>query len=195
MKMSTRFSFLPNLLTILRLMLVVPVGYSVMQARFDIALALFLFAAISDMVDGWLARRFAWESNLGRLLDPAADKLLLLVAVVALMLVGVLPEWAGIALIARDVILLAAAGIYRYLIGYLTPQPTFFGKACSAAIMVLIAMLLFAQADVPFLSEFARWCIEFGAVLIVVTLSLASLGEYLWTFGTHGIALLRARGR
>ena len=173
----------------------VPVGYSVMTGHFEVALGLFLFAAISDMVDGWLARRYAWESSLGRLLDPVADKLLLLTAVFTLMVVDVLPGWAGIALIARDFVLVVAAGVYRYLIGYLTPAPTFFGKACIAAIMVLIVMLLFAQVQVPYLSEFSRWCIEFGAVLIVVTLSLASLGEYLWTFGTHGIALLRARGK
>ncbi len=193
--MNTCFSFLPNLLTIIRLLLVVPVGYGVMRGHFEVALGLFLLAAISDMVDGWLARRFAWESSLGRLLDPAADKLLLLIAVVTLMLVGVLPMWAGIALIARDFVLVVAAGIYRHLIGYLTPAPTFFGKACITAIMVLIAMLLFTQVQVPYLSEFSRWCVEIGLVLIVVTLSLASLIEYLWTFGTHGIALIRARGK
>lgn len=193
--MNACFSFLPNFLTLIRLLLVVPVGYGVMLGHFGIALGLFLFAALSDMVDGWLARRFAWETSLGKLLDPAADKLLLLMALVTLMLADVLPYWAGIALLARDLVLVIAAGIYRYLVGYLNLAPSFFGKTCVAAIMVLIAMLLFTQVQVPYLSEFSRLCVEFGLVLIVVTLSLASLIEYLWSYGTHGIALLRARGR
>lgn len=192
--MNTRFSFLPNLLTIIRLLLVVPVGYCIMRGNFEVVLGLFLFAAMSDLVDGWLARRYAWESSLGRVLDPAADKLLLLIAVVTLVFADVLPRWAGIALVARDLVLLAAAGIYRFLIGYLTPAPTFFGKACITANMVLIVMLLLTQVQVPYLSEFSRLCVDFGVVLVVVTLSLASLVEYLWSFGSHGIALLRARG-
>ncbi len=193
--MNACFSFLPNFLTLIRLFLMMPVGYSVIRGYFGIALGLFLFAAVSDLVDGWLARRYAWETSLGKFLDPLADKLLLLVALVALMFADVLPYWAGIALLGRDLALMVAAGIYRHLVGYLNLAPSFFGKTCVAAIMVLIAMLLFTQVQVPYLSEIARWCVEFGLVLIVVTLSLASLVEYLWSYGTHGVALLRARGR
>lgn len=191
--MSVRFSHLPNILSVIRLLLVLPVGLFLVEGRFEAALALFLFAALSDLVDGWLARRFAWESSLGRVLDPTADKLLLLVSLIALSLVGVLPFWATLALVGRDLVLLTAAGIYRYLIGYLTPAPTFFGKSCSAAIMVLVVVLLLTQMQVPYLSEISRWCVDFGLVLVVVTLSLASLVEYLWNYGTHGIALLKAR--
>ena len=191
--MSVCFSHLPNILSVIRLLLVLPVGLFLVEGRFEAALALFLFAALSDLVDGWLARRFAWESSLGRVLDPTADKLLLLVSLIALSLVGVLPFWATSALVGRDLVLLTAAGIYRYLIGYLTPAPTFFGKSCSAAIMVLVVVLLLTQMQVPYLSEISRWCVDFGLVLVVVTLSLASLVEYLWNYGTHGIALLKAR--
>ena len=191
--MNAYFSYLPNVLTLIRLLLVPPVGFYIVQGWFELALALFLFAALSDLVDGWLARRFAWESSLGRVLDPAADKLLLLVALCTLALAEVLPLWAAFALVGRDLILLIAAAIYRYLIGYLAPAPTFFGKSCVAAIMVLIVMLFFTEIEVRYLSEFSRLCIGFGLVLVVVTLSLASLVEYLWNYGTHGIALLKAR--
>ena len=191
--MRSYFSYLPNALTAIRLMLVPPIGFYIAQGWFELALALFLFAAVSDLVDGWLARRFAWESNLGRVLDPAADKQLLVVALATLTLAGVLPLMATLALVGRDLVLLCAAAIYRYLIGYLTPAPTFFGKSCSAAIMVLIVVVLLTHIQIPLLSELARWSVEFGLVLIVVTLSLASLVEYLWNYGTHGIALLKAR--
>ena len=191
--MRSYFSYLPNALTAIRLLLVLPIGAYIAEGWFDLALALFLFAAVSDLVDGWLARRFAWESSIGRVLDPAADKLLLVVSLVTLTVAGVLPLIATLALVGRDIVLLGAAAIYRYLIGYLTPAPTFFGKSCSAAIMVLIVVVLLTQVQVPLVSELARWCVEFGLVLIVVTVSLASLLEYLWNYGTHGIALLKAR--
>jgi len=191
--MRSYFSYLPNALTAIRLLLVLPIGVYIAEGWFDLALALFLFAAVSDLVDGWLARRFAWESSIGRVLDPAADKLLLVVSLVTLTVAGVLPLIATLALVGRDIVLLGAAAIYRYLIGYLTPAPTFFGKSCSAAIMVLIVVVLLTQVQVPLVSELARWCVEFGLVLIVVTVSLASLLEYLWNYGTHGIALLKAR--
>ncbi len=191
--MRRYFSYLPNALTVIRLALVAPVGFHIAQGWFEVALALFLFAAVSDLVDGWLARRFAWESSIGRILDPTADKLLLVVALVTLTLADVLPLIATLALVGRDIVLLCAAGMYRYLIGYLTPAPTFFGKSCSAAIMVLIVVILLTQVQVLYLSEMARWLVEFGLVLVVVTLSLTSLIEYLWNYGTHGIALLKAR--
>ncbi len=191
--MRSYFSYLPNALTAIRLLLVLPIGLCIAERWFDLALALFLCAAVSDLVDGWLARRFAWESSIGRVLDPTADKLLLVVSLVTLTVAGVLPLIATLALVGRDIVLLGAAAIYRYLIGYLTPAPTFFGKSCSAAIMVLIVVVLLTQVQVPFVSELARWSVEFGLVLIVVTVSLASLLEYLWNYGTHGIALLKAR--
>ena len=191
--MKVYFSQLPNLLTAVRLLLVLPVGFYILEGWFEVALSLFLFAALSDLIDGWLARRFAWESSIGRVLDPAADKLLLLVALISLTLADVLPLLAAIALVGRDLVLLGAAAIYRVLVGYLTPAPTFFGKSCVAAIMVLIVMLMLTEVEVPLLSEVSRWCVDFGLVLVVVTLSLASLIEYLWNYGTHGIALLKSR--
>ena len=191
--MNAYFSHIPNFLTLVRLLLVVPVAYSILQGWYAAALLLFLFAALSDLVDGWLARRFAWESSFGRLLDPVADKLLLLVVLVTLAANEVLPVWACLAFIGRDLVLIITAGAYRYLIGYLTPAPTFFGKSCTAAIMSLTVMLLLTQLDVWLLSAFSVWCIEVGAILVVATVSLGSLLEYLWTYGTHGIALLLSR--
>lgn len=185
--------YIPNLLTLLRLLLVVPVGLSILGGFYGAALGLFLLAAISDLVDGWLARRYAWESSFGRLLDPVADKLLLVTVLVTLTVKGVLPLWACILFLGRDLVLLIAAGIYRYVIGYLTPAPTFFGKSCVAAIMVLTVVLLLTQFEVWLLSSFSTWFVGLGAVLIVATVSIGSLVEYLWTYCSRAIAVLRSR--
>ncbi len=193
--MKTHFSSLPNLLTLVRFLLVAPVGYSVLMGHFEIALALFLFASLSDLIDGWLARRFAWESSLGRLLDPAADKILLLTVLISLTLSDVLPMWAGVTLVLRDVLLLMAAATYRYLVGYLRLAPSVFGKLCLAAIMTLVVMLLFTRVDIPFVSQFSKLCVDWGLVSVVTVVSFVSLIEYLWSYGTDGVAQLRARGR
>lgn len=191
--MNALAPYIPNLLTLLRLLLVVPVGWSIMSDFYGTALCLFLFAAISDLVDGWLARRYAWESSFGRLLDPVADKLLLVTVLVTLTFNHVLPVWACILFLGRDLVLLVAAGLYRYFIGYLTPAPTFFGKSCVAAIMVLTVVLLLTELEVWLLSAFSTWFVSLGAVLIVATISLGSLLEYLWSYGSRAFAVLHSR--
>jgi len=84
---------LPNVLTALRLVLVPPILILLVESRYGIALALVIVAGISDALDGWLARRFGWQSRIGGILDPLADKLLLVGTYVTLGLLGHLPAW------------------------------------------------------------------------------------------------------
>jgi len=76
--------FLPNLLCVLRLLLVYPVAHGILQGHYPQVLALFAIAAFTDGLDGFLAKRFGWESELGRVLDPLADKLLLVTVFICL---------------------------------------------------------------------------------------------------------------
>ena len=86
-------SDIPNLITVVRILLVVPVAWALLQQQYVIALVLFFVAGVSDGLDGFLAKQFNWTSRLGAILDPLADKALLVTCYAALAWVGLLPVW------------------------------------------------------------------------------------------------------
>lgn len=121
-------AWLPNALTVLRLALTPAIFVAIVQGRWWLALALLVIAGGSDWLDGVLARRFGWQTRLGSLLDPVADKLLFLAVFVALVGAGLMPLWlAGLA-IARDAIIVAGATFYNYQVEKLTGNATWLGK-------------------------------------------------------------------
>ena len=84
---------IPNLITALRILLIAPIAVSLLHHRLLVALGLFFVAAVSDLLDGFLAKRFSWQSTLGGVLDPAADKLLLATSFVVLAVMHLVPLW------------------------------------------------------------------------------------------------------
>src|SRR5271170_1739301 len=115
---------LPNLICLLRIALIWPVLAGLHAGAPLVALALFIAAAISDGLDGYLAKRFSWTSNLGRFLDPLADKLLLVVVFVESAWLGLVPWWLTAAVVARDVMIGVGALIFRLWFGPLHGRPT-----------------------------------------------------------------------
>ena len=100
---------IPNLITVARVLLVIPTAWCLVVARYEEAVALMAVAGASDAVDGWLARHFNWVSRFGTALDPLADKILVGVLFIVLTVEGALPLWvAGIA-IGRDLVILGGA--------------------------------------------------------------------------------------
>ncbi|UFN47528.1 CDP-alcohol phosphatidyltransferase family protein [Roseomonas sp. OT10] len=96
---------IPNAITFLRLCAVPAVVWCILQHRLDLAFLLFVAAGISDAVDGWWARTFQVRSTLGALLDPVADKALLVSVYVTLAVIDVLPDWLAILVVFRDVLI------------------------------------------------------------------------------------------
>src|SRR3954464_5920216 len=106
---------IPNVITVVRVLLVIPITWCLFEAQYLQALVLMAVAGASDAIDGWLARRFDWITRFGAALDPMADKILVGVLFVALTVQGKLPLWvAGIA-IARDLVIVAGAVTYRMM--------------------------------------------------------------------------------
>ena len=105
--MSLRW--LPNAISLLRIGLILPILYSVVTERYTIALAMFVFAALSDGLDGWLAKHFGWHSRFGALLDPIADKLLVAGMFVTLYVGDFIPLWLAAVVILRDVVIIGGA--------------------------------------------------------------------------------------
>src|SRR5829696_7536607 len=143
--MSSRIVTVPNLLTIFRMVLI-PVFVSLLfYQRFYWALAVFILAGVTDGLDGLLARRFNQKSQLGTILDPIADKLLLVTAFVTLSLPSVMsrsmlppphvdlhlpvPFWVTTAVISRDVFILVGAAAINIVTGFRNFRPSRLGKA------------------------------------------------------------------
>ena len=117
-------SSLPNLICILRIALAVPVVWALVHGHFGLTLALFAIAAVSDGLDGYLAKRFDWTSETGKVLDPVADKLLLVSVFITLTLLGLVPVWLAVAVVLRDLVIGGGAAVYRWLFGPLEGHPT-----------------------------------------------------------------------
>jgi cardiolipin synthase (CMP-forming) len=133
---------IPNLITILRLILVPAVVLAMLQARWDWAFAGFLVAGISDGVDGFIARRFNQQSTLGAYLDPVADKVLLVSVFVVMGFIGELPLWLVVTMVSRDALIICAVLLSTIMAHPVEMKPLCVSKANTAAQIVLAAVVL-----------------------------------------------------
>jgi cardiolipin synthase len=139
---------LANWLTLLRILLI-PVFVSLLvYRRPGPALVVFAVAALTDLLDGWVARRWHDQSTLGAFLDPMADKLLLTASFVTLTYLKVLPFWIAAVVISRDAILVLGALLVYMLGGRIRPRPTWAGKAATLfQVLAVLAGLLARYFD------------------------------------------------
>ena len=98
-----KLKYIPNMICVVRILLVAPIVTYLAEERYGLALILILIAGLSDALDGYLARRFDWRTRLGGLLDPAADKLLMFSVFVTLTWMGWVPVWFTAIVVGRDV--------------------------------------------------------------------------------------------
>ena len=136
---------IPNLICVIRIILVAPIIWSLIDGRYGLALALTLVAGLSDALDGYLARRFDWKSWLGGLLDPAADKLLMFSLFVTLTCLGWVPAWFTAIVIGRDLVIIAGTIAYKVLVGPLEGNPTLVSKT-NTVLQILYALFTITHA-------------------------------------------------
>ena len=157
--MSSRIITVPNLLTVFRMVLI-PVFVSLLfYQRFLLALAIFIVAGVTDGLDGLLARRFDQKSSLGTILDPIADKLMMVTSFVVLSMRSVFPQpipshlpipfWVTIAVISRDVFILVGAAAINIVTGFRGFRPSMLGKINTTVQIVAIGAIMLA-ASVPY---------------------------------------------
>ncbi|MBO0902968.1 CDP-alcohol phosphatidyltransferase family protein [Jiella sonneratiae] len=133
---------IPNLISIARLLVVPVMIWALIDGRFAVAFWLFVIAGVSDAVDGAIARHFNQQSALGLYLDPMADKALLSTVYIGLALLQRLPDWLAIAVVSRDV-LIVAAFMLSYVMGLpVAVRPLFVSKLTTAAQICLAAGVL-----------------------------------------------------
>lgn len=177
---------LPNLLTASRLFLAPFVAWRLALHDVEGAFWLFLVAAITDLLDGWLARLLDQKSDFGALLDPIADKVMLLTTLSFLAFTGLLPLWLLWLILARDGVILAGALAYRRLTGGLKITPILTGKLTIALEFVLVSWVLAEDG----LSLGLAWGIQ---PLLMLTAGVGVLSglRYVWIWSSKTAAHLR----
>lgn len=146
---------IPNLLSVLRIILIVPVVWLLLDGAYGWALLVFAVAGFTDGLDGYLAARYGWRSPLGGILDPLADKVLLVSSFITLALVGLAPWWLVVLVLARDVVIVAGALAYHFLIGGFAAAPTILSKI-NTVVQILFVLFIVADAAQPFLGVTGR---------------------------------------
>lgn len=170
---------LPNLITVLRLLLVVPTGFAILDGRFELAFVLFLAAGVSDGIDGALARRFAWTSRFGAIADPLADKLLVAVVYVLLAIDGALPVWLAVLVLGRDLLIIGGALCYHLLIDRLEMAPTRLGKANTLLHILFVGTVLAGLAG---LLPAQLVALLPGGIVLITVMTLVSGADYVLTW-------------
>jgi len=136
----------PNVLTGLRLMAAPATAGLLAAGHFGAAFGIFAFAGFSDAADGFLAKRFGFATRLGRILDPIADKALMLAAFVTLALLNDVPAWLAAVVIGRDALIVLGLCVGITAQAPLFVQPTPLGKLCAALQVLYVGLHLAALA-------------------------------------------------
>jgi cardiolipin synthase len=170
-------NWLPNAISLMRIALVAPILMLILQGSFGWALALFWLAGFSDGVDGFLAKRFNWHTRLGALLDPIADKLLVAGLFITLAYTGDIPVWLAATVILRDVVIVAGATAYNFLVRPVQGEPTRVSKL-NTALQLLFLLFVISRAGFGWPDEISITILG-ASVLITVIISGV---DYVWSW-------------
>lgn len=165
-------SVIPNLITALRFILVIPISVFIYNESYFLALILFIVAGISDGLDGYLARKFNWVSEFGQFADPLADKCLILATLLALAFSERLPLWFVYTMLTRDGLILIGSMLYLLLFDNKQALPNRWGKHYTGWTIALFIIVL-TGSSFGFLPKFLEW-IAMSGVLFFIMLSLGS---------------------
>ena len=166
--MSKYFIFIPNLLSLVRIGLIYPILNNIYIGSFEISIIFFLIASITDGLDGFLARKMNWQTSLGKMLDPVADKLLLSGTIFILWINQFIPFYIFVIFISRDIAILLGAAIQMTLIEPDTPLPNFLGKFTTTMQIIYIAIIFLKEI---FNVDFTLFILDI-LILVITILSL-----------------------
>ena len=177
---------LPNVITVFRIALVPPVALLLLRDDYRLALILVFVAGVSDGLDGWLARAFGWRSRLGAVLDPLADKLLLVVTFSCLGWKGLLPLWLVGMVVLRDLYLVIGGVVYnRWFERIDMVSPSYLSK-CNTGLQIALALLVMYDVAWPLVIP-APALFVFNRVVLVTT--VITFAHYAWTWGQRARAV------
>jgi cardiolipin synthase len=163
------FSWIPNAISLMRIFLIAPIILLFVNDQFGWALGLFIAAGLSDGIDGYIAKKYDWNTRLGAFLDPAGDKLLVAWSFGTLALLGHIPVWLAVIVILRDVVIVAGSFMYHYLVRRLEGDPTFISKLNTGLEFTFLIFVIF-RAGFDWPGDITIMVVG-AAVLITVVIS------------------------
>lgn len=171
-------SFIPNLITIIRILLLIPLSYLLIQQDYTTALILFIVAGASDALDGFLAKKFSWVSRFGAILDPLADKALLVFTMAILTYNGVI-SWLLLSVVfARDISIVLGGYYYHYRLGPFDMQPSYLSKFNT------FTQILFVSSYLISLGYKTLPALYIDTLVIMTYFTTVSSGiHYVWVWG------------
>jgi cardiolipin synthase len=173
--MKKFFIFIPNLLTIVRIALVYPILNNIYLGNFEISIIYFVVASVTDGLDGFIARKMNWQTELGTLLDPVADKILLSGSIFILWLNQYIPFYIFVIFFSRDVAILLGAAIRMTVIEFDTPTPNFLGKLTTTLQIIYIAIIFLKE-----IIELNLGLFPLDILIILVTILSLAVYAYNW---------------
>ena len=182
---------IPNVITVFRLLLVPPVAYLILQRDYTTALVLFAIAGASDGLDGFLAKRYRWTSRLGGLLDPLADKLLMVSTYLCLGWQGLIPPWLVAAVLLRDVVIVSGALAYHFRVEKVQAEPSVISKLNTVVQILLVLAVMFAHTPWTPPPSFAP-ALAFLVYAVLATTVLSG-AHYVWTWAHRAQRVTRER--
>lgn len=198
---------IPNIITVIRILLVLPTTWLLLDTRYTEAFLLMAVAGVSDALDGFLARRFNWMSKFGAAMDPLADKLLVAAMFVVFTMQGIIPIWVALIVLFRDFVIVAGAGVYKLLYEEVEISPTFVSKANTATQIVVLLLLMLSLLPFEGAAVARQVADPFGFYILAV-LGVSSGIDYVITWGSkayrqskqrkiykHGPRILRGEPR
>jgi len=158
---------LPNILTITRILLLPFFAASMIYREYSFALLLFIIAAVTDILDGLVARITKQITDFGKILDPVADKFFLLTSFILMSVYELMPKWLTIIVISKDLIVTTGCVILYFVTSKLKVEPSIWGKSASALQFMLIGLIL--------LSLKFRGHADFPSIVFVVVAVITSI--------------------
>lgn len=160
---------IPNLLTLARIAAVPVLILFLYEGRYGAALAVFMLAGITDGLDGWIAKRFKCVTRLGSILDPLADKILIVSTYVMLVLAGDLPFWLILLIGFRDLGIIAGVLVLNTLNGHVQMQPSLLSKVNTFLQISLVILVMVERIGFIALEPVAEILLWFVAVTTVAS--------------------------
>lgn len=188
-----KLSHIPNIISISRILLVGPTVYLLAQQEYALAFILFGVAGASDALDGFLAKRFKWQSELGAMLDPIGDKLLLVSCYLTLGWMGHLPLLLVGLVIARDLIIVFGAMGYHLLIAKVKIETVYISRINTAAQMLLVVLVIFSLSALP-LSQLVTAQLLEALMFAVYLTTILSGATYIIHWGKRALTTKRHEG-
>lgn len=179
---------IPNVITLLRVVLIPPIVWCLLNGAYWQGLVLFVMSGLTDAADGFLARHYGWTSRFGAIIDPLADKCLLILTFSTLTYLQRIPIWLCSVVIARDVLIVCCAMGYHFFIKEYDFEPTRISKLNTTLQLFYVFLLVLNLAGVWLPHHWIT--IVMYSVLATTTISFI---DYTWVWSSRGLLVLRDR--